>query len=238
MNTFRSRRRSLLQAVSLVPFVLGGTPVLAQEQKPDEKEVLAVEDLMREHGVLRRILLLYSAAALRLRGQAAGKTPAKPLNDAATLFRAFGEQYHERQLEEDHVFPMVERGKGDAARYAPILKAQHDRGRAITDYIVAVTRGGSIGTADRAPLAKALDAMVWMYRRHTAIEDTIVFPAWKETMSGKEYEALSDKFEELEQKMFGKDGFEDAVKRIAAIEQEIGLSDLAKFTAPRPPSRK
>ncbi len=232
------RRRRLVQAVSLLPLVLGGAPLRAQEQKQDEKEVLAVEDLMREHGVLRRILLVYSTTAMRLRGQAAAKVPAKLLNDAALLFRAFGEQYHERQLEEEHVFPSVERAKGEAARYAPILKAQHDRGRAITDYIVAATRGGGIGSADRAPLAKAMDSMVWMYRHHTAVEDTLVFPAWKETMSGKEYDALSDKFEELEQKMFGKDGYEDAVKRIAAIEQELGVSDLAQFTAPRPPSRK
>jgi hemerythrin-like domain-containing protein len=164
--------------------------------------------------------------------------PAKPLNDAALLFRAFGEQYHERQLEEDHVFPMVERGKGDAARYAPILKAQHDRGRAITDYLVAATRGGTIAPAARAPLAKAMDSFVWMYRRHTAIEDTVVFPAWKETMSGHEYEELSDKFEELEQKMFAKDGYEEAVKRIAAVEGDLGLSDLASFTAPPPPNAK
>ena len=31
------------------------------------KEVLAVEDMMREHGVLRRALLVYAEAAARLR---------------------------------------------------------------------------------------------------------------------------------------------------------------------------
>jgi hypothetical protein len=31
--------------------------------------------------------------------------------------------------------------------------------------------------------------------------------------------------------MFGKDGFDDAVKRIATIEQTFGLSDLFKLTA-------
>jgi hypothetical protein len=57
-------------------------------------------------------------------------------------------------------------------------------------------------------------------------------------MSGHEYEELSDKFEELEQKMFGKDGYEEAVKRIAAVEGDLGLSDLASFTAPPPPNAK
>jgi hypothetical protein len=35
--------------------------------------------------------------------------------------------------------------------------------------------------------------------------------------------------------MFGKDGFDDAVEKIAAIEQSLGLADLSQFTAPPPP---
>jgi len=34
----------------------------------------------------------------------------------------------------------------------------------------------------------------------------------------------------------GNDGFEDALKQIAAIEQEFGLADLAALTAPPPPA--
>lgn len=130
-----------------------------------EKEVRAAEDLMREHGVLRGVLLAYSAAASRLRGPEASKVPAKPLAEAASLFRTFGEQYHERAVEERYVFPPLERLGGEAGRYPTILKAQHDRGRA---------------SADRAPLAHAMEAIVLMYQHHTAIEDTVVFPAWKE----------------------------------------------------------
>jgi hypothetical protein len=46
---------------------------------------------------------------------------------------------------------------------------------------------------------------------------------------------LSEQFEELEHKLFGKDGFEDAVKRIVDVEQAFGLSDLGALTAPPPP---
>jgi hypothetical protein len=35
--------------------------------------------------------------------------------------------------------------------------------------------------------------------------------------------------------MFGKDGFDDAVERIAKVEQAFGLADLSKLTAPAPP---
>lgn len=77
-----------------------------------------------------------------------------------------------------------------------------------------------------------------MYRHHAAIEDTVVFPAWKEIVSAKEYDELTDRFEELEHQMFGKDGFEDAVARVAAIEEAFGIANFAAFTAPMPPKPK
>lgn len=235
MPTVPPRRRTFLCAASALAIGLTAERLRAEE-KEAEKEVEAAEDLMREHGVLRRILLAYSAAAGRLRAAPADGVPPKALADAAALFRAFGEQYHERALEEKHVFPVVQRLKGEVARYPAILKTQHDRGRAITDYITSVTKGPRIAAADQDPLAKALNALVLMYEHHAAIEDTVVFPAWKEALPEGKYKELSDQFEALEQKMFGRDGFEDAVKRVAAIESSLGLSDLASFTAPLPPT--
>ena len=35
--------------------------------------------------------------------------------------------------------------------------------------------------------------------------------------------------------MFGKDGFDDAVEKISAIEKTLGFGDLSQFTAPAPP---
>jgi len=71
-----------------------------------------------------------------------------------------------------------------------------------------------------------------MYRAHAAREDTIVFPAWKQTMSEKQLEEMGERFEDIEHKQFGEDGFEKAVSQIAAIEAQLGLADLSKFTAP------
>lgn len=237
MDALLIPRRRLLRAGSALAIALAAGGLRAQGDN-GEKEVQAAEDLMREHGVLRRVLLAYSAAASRLRGPEASKVPAKPLAEAASLFRAFGQQYHERAVEERYVFPPLERLGGEAGRYPKILRAQHDRGRAITDYVTSVTRNGSIASADWVPLAHAMEAIVLMYQHHTAIEDTVVFPAWKEALTDAQYKELSEKFEELEQKMLGRDGFEDAVKRVGAIEGELGLSDLASFTAPLPPAPK
>ena len=74
-----------------------------------------------------------------------------------------------------------------------------------------------------------------MYQHHAAREDTIIFPAWKQTMSEKQLDEIGDKFEDIEKEQFGEDGYEDAVKQIAAIEGSLDLADIQQFTAPPPP---
>ena len=199
-----------------------------------EKETPAVEDLMREHGVLRRALLVYRELTGRIRANARG-LDARPLHQAALLFRTFGEDYHERKLEEAHIFPVVRRAGGDAAAYIDVLKAQHDRGRQVTDYILAVTKSGAIGPGQSEPLARALDSFVLMYQNHTAREDTIVFPAWKLALSQRQIDELGDQFEDIEHAQFGKDGYELAVRQITAIERSYGFADIGQFTSPPPP---
>jgi hemerythrin-like domain-containing protein len=206
--------------------------------RPDENrvggEVTATEDLMREHGVLRRALLVYTSAAIRLRTNASSIAP-DALQKTAKLFRAFGEEYHEKKLEEAYIFPAVKKVGGEASGYPDILVAQHNRGREITDYIISVTQGAKLGTSNADALAKSLEAFVLMYRNHAAREDTIIFPAWKQTMTGKELDEMNDKFEDIEHEQFGEDGFEDAVKQISAIENSLELADISQFTAPPPP---
>ena len=231
-------RRSWLVGAGAAAVTLAVRPLAAADTKADDddekhdaKEVLAVEDLMREHGVLRRSLLVYAEAASRLVN---GGTPLPwdALAQTAALFRTFGEDYHERALEERHVFvPLIQAG-GTNAALARTLAAQHQRGREITDYISATAKAGR--AANPIAFAKALTAFVRMYEHHAAIEDTIIFPAWKRAISAAQYDELSDQFEDLEHKMFGKDGFEDALQRIARIEQACGLSDLAAMTPPAP----
>lgn len=194
-----------------------------------EMEVTATEDLMREHGVLRRILIVYSESARRFRG-ALPVGIYEPINKAAQLFRGFGENYHEKLLEEAHIFPAVSRAGGQASVYPEILTAQHSRGREITAYILSMTKGKE--PADVRKLASAMRAFVRMYRAHAAREDTIVFPAWKQTMSEEQMDEMGERFEDIEHKQFGEDGFEKAVSQIAAIEEQLGLADLSKFTAP------
>jgi hemerythrin-like domain-containing protein len=206
----------------------------AKDNKDEQGgEVTATEDLMREHGVLRRALLVYTAAAGKLRANASA-VPPEALQKTAKLFRAFGEEYHEKKLEEQFIFPAVKRAGGAAAALPDILVVQHDRGREITDYVIAVTSGAKIG-GNAGELAKALEAFVLMYEHHAAREDTIIFPAWKQTMTAGQLDEMGEKFEDIEHEQFGEDGYEDAVRQIADIEGGLGLADISQFTAPPPP---
>ena len=197
-------------------------------------EVTAAEDLMREHGILRRALLVYQESAVRLR-QDPASVPPDTLEKTANLFRVFGEEYHEKKLEETFNFPAVKKTPNAATAYVDILLAQHVRGREITDYLLSISQADKIASNSVEPLAKALESFVRMYEHHAAIEDTVVFPAWKAAVGGNELDELGEKFEEIEHEQFGNDGFETALKRMEEIEQSLGLSNLEMFTAAPPP---
>ena len=233
IGTSGSRRDFLLFSTA-AGLLFGARRGEASPAQGQEIEVAAVEDLMREHGILRRALLVYTEIAPKLRSNPSSVAP-DALQKTARLFRTFGEDYHEKKLEEAYIFPAVKKAGGPAASYADILVAQHQRGREITDYIFSATRGGKVGASNSQTLARIMDEFVLMYRNHAAREDTIVFPAWKRTMSPKQYDELSDKFEEIEHQMFGKDGFDDAVSQISHIEMALGMEDIGQFTPPPPP---
>jgi len=237
MNINQDRREMLRNSALLgLAIVTPGLPALAEQKASDSKEpeVTATEDLMREHGVIRRALLVYAESVPKLRQNPATLNPTA-LRQTAQLFRTFGEDYHEKMLEEEHIFPLVRKQGAGLQQYVDVLTAQHQRGREITDYILAVTNGGKIGAHHAEPLAKVFEGFVRMYENHAAREDTIIFPAWKTNFTDKQLDEISDQFEDIEHRMFGKDGFEDAEKKISNIEGVLGFADLAQFTPPAPP---
>jgi len=200
----------------------------------ESTDVTAVEDLMREHGIMRRALLVYQESAIKLR-ENPSSVPMEQLEKAAQLFRAFGEDYHEKKLEEAFIFPALKKTQTPSAVYVDVLLAQHARGREITDYILAATKADKLPFSGSNAFVTALESFVRMYEHHAAIEDTIVFPAWKGTLKEGELDELSAKFEEIEDQTFGEDGFNAALKRIAEIEEGLGMGNLGMFTAPPPP---
>jgi hemerythrin-like domain-containing protein len=187
----------------------------------DEAEVTPGEDLMQEHGVLERILLIYDEAARRIERSEA--LDLAVVTSAAGVVRRFVEEYHER-LEEQFVFPRLEAARREVDLVAT-LRRQHRRGREVTEEIVRLAR------APVSPqLGQVLRSFVRMYRPHAAREDTVLFPAFRSTLGRAAYRELGEQFEEQEHTRFGEHGFENTVSEVARLEATLGIADLASFT--------
>jgi hemerythrin-like domain-containing protein len=198
-----------------------------KEVKEGEEGVTATEDLMREHGVLERVLLIYEEGIRRL--EAHDALLPENLFGAAMIVRAFVEDYHEKQEESD-VFPRLEKA-GRLAPLTAILRAQHKAGRGVTDEILKRLEPRPFNVPElRRELAALMRSFARMYRPHYAREDTVAFPALREATPAEEFARLADQFEDRERETLGPEGFEKAVARVAQIEEAMGIADLAQYT--------
>ena len=198
-------------------------------KKPEaEAEVSAPEDLMREHGVLNRILLIYDEGVRRLRAKE--DLPPGVLLQTAEIVRKFLEDYHSK-LEEDFIFTEFEK-RNQLVSLVKTLRAQHAAGRTMTDIVLKNALPERLGKpAGRDEVAYACAAFVRMYRPHEAREDTIVFPALHKILTAETMDKLGDQFEAEEDRLFGAGGFEKNVAQVAEIEKKLGIYELEQFTA-------
>jgi len=217
--------------------ILGGATLIgrgplrgAENEKQSEEKEIEVgppEDLMREHGVLKRVLLIYGEALRRL--DAKQDFPPDALADAARIIRSFVEDYHEK-LEEDFLFPRLEKAN-QLVDLVKVLRTQHQAGRRVTDVTLRFANLQSLkNDADRAQLISSMQQFIRMYNPHEAREDTVLFPAFRKIVSPHEFDSLGEDFERKEDELFGEDGFEKVVDKVAGIEKRFGIYDLAQFT--------
>jgi hemerythrin-like domain-containing protein len=204
-----------------------GLPKPEGDKPAPEEHVSPAEDLMREHGVLKRVLLVYGEAIRRL--SAKEDLPAESIADSATIIRSFIEDYHER-LEEVFLFPRLRKANVEVPLVDTLIE-QHAAGRKLTDQTLHLATNQSLkNDDDRRALARSLELFIRMYSPHEAREDTVLFPAFRKIVSLNEYDALGEDFERKEHELFGEDGFEKMVDKVAGIEKKLGIYDLAQFT--------
>lgn len=155
---------------------------LAEEPKEagDEEDVSPAEDLMREHGLLKRILLVYGEAVRRI--EADEDLPPTPVAGAGKIIRSFIEDYHEK-LEEDFLFPRFKKAN-KLVDLTDVLLKQHQAGRRLTDTTLRLANDKDLKSPDkRKALAESLRLFVRMYAPHEAREDTVLFPAFHEIIA-------------------------------------------------------
>jgi hemerythrin-like domain-containing protein len=200
-----------------------------EEDEKDEgdEKVTPGEDLMQEHGILKRILLVYGESIRRI--DAKQDLPPDALKSAAELVRSFVEDYHEKN-EENYLFPRFRQGQ-KLVDLVDTLYAQHQAGRKVTARIIDLSTLPNLRDADKSrELADRMRAFIRMYEVHEAREDTVLFPAFRDMLSKREYDALGEQFEREEHRHFGADGFDLAVDKIAGIEKQLNIYDLNQFT--------
>ena len=218
--------------MTFVPVVLGSPEAKpASAPSPDkavavheETSVSAIEDLMREHGVLDRILLIYEELLKRL--EADESFPAEALKGSTDIIRNFIQGYHER-LEEKYVFVKFRYAQALEEMIAT-LQRQHEAGRLLVKDIVFCE--GLRNPDEKKKLAASMRAFIRMYRPHMAREDTVVFPIFHALTYVSEYDMLGDIFEQEEVRHLGSGGFDKIVSRVEGIEKMLGIYDLSQFT--------
>ncbi len=222
------RRRVIQCGTGLL---LASTTGLFAAEADDKSEsiyeaVSPPEDLMREHGVLNRVLLIYEAGLDRFaRGDDFNVTA---ISRAAKIVQEFIEGYHERN-EEQHLFPRF-RKAGKLQDLVDVLYQQHQAGRRLTDNILNLVPESRRPDDNRTRLVANLRAFIRMYRPHEAREDTELFPQIRSIVSEHEFGAMAEDFERDEKRHFGEDGFEGMVHRVVEIERALGINDLRQFT--------
>ncbi|MGZ4789924.1 MAG: hemerythrin domain-containing protein [Terriglobales bacterium] len=237
----RTRRNFLYQAGTTMSGLLIPTLTLAQTTKTsdhkrkqtkkeeDEGEVTPNEDLMREHGLLRRILLVYDESVRRLKA----KHDFDPsiVTSCADIVRQFIEDYHE-QLEQQYIFPRLQKA-GKLPALVSTLLDQHRIGRVLTDKIKQTASDALKNKTDARDLADSIGKFQSMYRPHAAWEDTVLFPEFKKIVSPHEYDSLGEDFERIEHEKFGQDGFEMMLEKVHQLETKLGIGDPSHYT-PQP----
>lgn len=226
-NFLKGASVAAVAAALIVPAGLVSARAKDKEGRSEKQpEVTPPEDLMREHGVLDRVLLVYEAGLKKFDAKE-DFDPAVLVN-AAQIVRDFIENYHE-QSEEQAVFPRFKKA-GKLVPLVDTLLAQHKAGRKVTEAILQAAPGSRQDGDDRRRLVPAIQSFIAMYRPHAAREDTELFPLLRGIVSPHEYDAMAEDFERKEHQLFGADGFEMMVQRVAGLEQSIGINDLAQFT--------
>ena len=228
----RPRREFLVRAGAAMATLHGVAPPTPAPTRPAgrrrEEAPTPAEDLMREHGVLSRILLVYGEAVRRL--EAGVELLPEAVSAAAGIVRRFGHDYHEK-LEEEQVFPLFAKA-GTLVALVDVLKAQHEAGRRLTADILGLATPAMAGDArTRQTLVSRLRSFTRMYRPHEAREDTVLFPALRRLVSEHEYRALGERFERRERELLGERGFAGIVDEVAELEKGLGLYELGQFTA-------
>ena len=218
-------RRWMFGAVVL----LSAAPAFAQappKSKASDATITATERLMRNNGVLMRVLVIYDAGIRRL-GQDEDMEPSI-FTQTAEVMRDFVHAYHEK-AEEEQVFPHFKKA-GRMVELVDVLQAQHQAAQKLTDRILQTAESARSSKTDRTAMIEAMKASCTLYHPHMARETTDILPTLRSLVTPAEFDEIGDALTKREVALFGTDGLEKVAKRVEALEKRIGIHDLSQFS--------
>lgn len=185
------------------------------------EDVPVTEDLMREHGLLNRILLIYENIIHKIEHNI--DFDMDIIIQCVNIVKEFVEDYHE-PLEEKYIFTFLKE-KNLHVQLIDELINQHRVSKKITDKIMSYATKN-----DNDKLRKYLRLFIYMYRAHESREDTVIFNEFRKIAPKQLYESYSEIFEDTEKEKFGDGGYNKILNRVMDLEKQLSIYDLKVYT--------
>ncbi len=203
-------------------------PLKEKGEKLEGQVSSPAEDLMKEHGAIERIMLLYQRMIEKaITGQ---EIDVSVIHRASNLVSEYVAGHHEHD-EEQYIFPKF-REANYIVELVDTLERQHNVTRELNREAMELSSKGSEITQDEAVRLLDLCGMfINMYLPHISRENTILFPVFYDIVSADYVNEIKAKMEDEEEKVLGETGFRGLIGRISELEKEIGCHELSRYTA-------
>lgn len=193
----------------------------------EEVKYSPIEDLMEEHSILRRALLIYEECIRRM--NISEDFDPDLLVEATNVIKVII-IFHHALLEHEYIFPRFR----EADKYVEMcdtLTDQHGRVGEQEELILKYANRDSINNPEEKEiLINALKKSIRVFRPHIDREDTEMFPEFKTVVTPYEFYELGKKFKEIEYQKWGENGHRQMVDKITYVEKALGINDLDSFT--------
>ena len=192
-----------------------------------ENKITLGEDLMREHGLMNRLMLLYKESVCSI---GVNEDSIGVLKSAAKIMHDFIHDFHEENEEHD-VYPLFNENK-KMHTITTIMEEQHEVGKRMTERILSLTKAGvSPDSSAISEMTDIVEQFQHMYMPHASLEDTVLWPAVQEMKGDAAYTKMGMALEKKEEEKFGEEYFDKLASRVEKLEKKLGISDLSVFTA-------
>jgi hemerythrin-like domain-containing protein len=181
----------------------------------------ANEDLMMEHGLLSRLLLILDDLTKKINLDITINT--QLIKITLMIIRKFFQDHHEK-TEEKYIFPRLI----NTVHNDDVLELinQHKVARCLVDSIILDLDDN----VDIRLISQKLRELIDMYKIHEARENSVIFNAFRKSISSQEYDQLEKIMDDEEEELLGENAYERVLNLVIMIEKKLNIHDLKTKT--------